>query len=227
MAGDQRFRADGRWRAGSLGPIVATARQLTTLRHAADEPTRLQAAPKLREQDGLRPGLAVTAPLPQICLRLPAIGPYLTSRLSQTTEPNSAPQSHISALPFLAANGVRTRDLKLAPLEALRRFFAGSGRLGSVTRDEHSHGQSGQVQARLASRHRREPLPMSAQHEQAVRVAADYGRTGRVLPPRRPPLAAADVMSASEVAELMHVSKSTVEDWGAARHCPVQEGGPT
>jgi hypothetical protein len=37
--------------------------------------------------------LAVTAPLPQIVLRLAHYCPYLTSRLSQTMEPDLAPQS--------------------------------------------------------------------------------------------------------------------------------------
>lgn len=66
---------------------------------------------------------------------------------------------------------------------------------------------------------------MSAQHEQAIRAAADHGRTGRALPPRRPPLAAADVMSAAEVAELMHVSKSTVEDWARRGIVPSKKVG--
>ena len=64
-------------------------------------------------QDGLRPGLAVTAPLPQISLRLARYCPHLTSRLSRTMEPDSAPQSQFSALDLQAANGGRTRDLKL------------------------------------------------------------------------------------------------------------------
>ncbi len=66
---------------------------------------------------------------------------------------------------------------------------------------------------------------MSSQHEQALRAPADYGRTGRALPPRRPPLAAADVMSAAEVAELMHVSKSTVEDWARRGIVPSKKVG--
>jgi len=66
---------------------------------------------------------------------------------------------------------------------------------------------------------------MSTQDEQAVRAAAPYGPTGRLLPPGRRPLAAADVMTAAEVAELLHVSKSTVEDWARRGIVPSKKVG--
>lgn len=66
---------------------------------------------------------------------------------------------------------------------------------------------------------------MSTRHEQATRAAAAYGPTGRVLPPERRPLAAADVMTATEVAELLRVSKSTVEDWARRGIVPSKKVG--
>ncbi len=65
---------------------------------------------------------------------------------------------------------------------------------------------------------------MRTEHEQAVR-AAGYGGTGRGLPLGRRPLAAADVMTAAEVAELLHVSKSTVEDWARRGIVPSKKVG--
>jgi excisionase family DNA binding protein len=66
---------------------------------------------------------------------------------------------------------------------------------------------------------------MSTHHKQAVRAAAAHGGTGRALSPGRRPLGAADVMSAAEVAELLHVSKSTVEDWARRGIIPSKKVG--
>jgi excisionase family DNA binding protein len=66
---------------------------------------------------------------------------------------------------------------------------------------------------------------MSTHHGQDTRAAAAYGGTGRALPAGRRPLAAADVMSAAEVAELLHVSKSTVEDWARRGVVPSKKVG--
>ena len=66
---------------------------------------------------------------------------------------------------------------------------------------------------------------MSVQHEQGVRAAAASGPLGRALTPGRSPLCAADVMTAAEVADLLHVSKSTVEDWARRGIVPSKKVG--
>ncbi len=66
---------------------------------------------------------------------------------------------------------------------------------------------------------------MSTHREQSVRAASAYGGAGRALLPGRRPLAAADVMTAAEVAELLHVSKSTVEDWARRGIVPSKKVG--
>lgn len=66
---------------------------------------------------------------------------------------------------------------------------------------------------------------MNTQHLQDTRAAAAYGGMGRSLPPGRRPLGAADVMTAAEVAELLHVSKSTVEDWARRGIVPSKKVG--
>ncbi len=66
---------------------------------------------------------------------------------------------------------------------------------------------------------------MSIQHEQAARAAAASGLSGRALIAGRSPLSAADVMTAAEVAVLLHVSKSTVEDWARRGIVPSKKVG--
>jgi excisionase family DNA binding protein len=51
------------------------------------------------------------------------------------------------------------------------------------------------------------------------------GLSERAVSPARRPLAAADVMTAAEVAELLHVSKSTVEDWARRGIIPSKKVG--
>jgi excisionase family DNA binding protein len=48
---------------------------------------------------------------------------------------------------------------------------------------------------------------------------------GDTLPRGRRPLSAADVMTAAEVAALLHVSKSTVEDWARRGIVPSKKVG--
>jgi excisionase family DNA binding protein len=48
---------------------------------------------------------------------------------------------------------------------------------------------------------------------------------GDTLPRGRRPLSAADVMTAAEVAELLHVSKSTVENWARRGIVPSKKVG--
>ncbi len=66
---------------------------------------------------------------------------------------------------------------------------------------------------------------MSVQHQQAARAAAASSLSGRALMPGRSPLSAADVMTAAEVAVLLHVSKSTVEDWARRGIVPSKKVG--
>lgn len=54
-------------------------------------------------------------------------------------------------------------------------------------------------------------------------VADAHGSSGRSAGHR--PLAAADVMTAAEVAELLHVSRSTVEDWARRGIVPSKKVG--
>lgn len=60
---------------------------------------------------------------------------------------------------------------------------------------------------------------MSTPTADQIRYGGDtFGRGRR-------PLAAADVMTAAEVAELLHVSKSTVEDWARRGIVPSKKVG--
>jgi excisionase family DNA binding protein len=54
-------------------------------------------------------------------------------------------------------------------------------------------------------------------------AAESYGIAGRS--PGRRPLAAADVMTAAEVADLLRVSRSTVEDWARRGILPSKKVG--
>jgi excisionase family DNA binding protein len=63
---------------------------------------------------------------------------------------------------------------------------------------------------------------------QAERIAPGGrfdGLSERAVSPARRPLAAADVMTAAEVAGLLHVSKSTVEDWARRGIVPSKKVG--
>jgi len=51
------------------------------------------------------------------------------------------------------------------------------------------------------------------------------GPSAHVIPSARRPLAAADVMTAAEVADLLHVSRSTVEDWARRGIVPSKKVG--
>ena len=51
------------------------------------------------------------------------------------------------------------------------------------------------------------------------------GPSGRAVSSTRRPLAAADVMTAAEVADLLHVSRSTVEDWARRDIVPSKKVG--
>ena len=66
---------------------------------------------------------------------------------------------------------------------------------------------------------------MSTHRGQDTRATPAYGGTGRAVPAGHRPLAAADVMTAAEVAELLHVSKSTVEDWARRGIVPSKKVG--
>jgi excisionase family DNA binding protein len=65
---------------------------------------------------------------------------------------------------------------------------------------------------------------MNTQDGQTSRAAVSHGPGGRALAPGRRPLAA-DVMTAAEMAELLHVSKSTVEDWARRGIVPSKKVG--
>jgi len=58
-----------------------------------------------------------------------------------------------------------------------------------------------------------------------MRATAAHRLTARALPLGHRPLAAADVMTAAEVADLLHVSKSTVEDWARRGIVPSKKVG--
>jgi excisionase family DNA binding protein len=66
---------------------------------------------------------------------------------------------------------------------------------------------------------------VSTQAQQTVGGAGRYGASGHTRSPAHRPLAAADVMTAAEVAELLHVSKSTVEDWARRAIVPSKKVG--
>jgi hypothetical protein len=64
---------------------------------------------------------------------------------------------------------------------------------------------------------------VSAQRSQIAGAGEAYDVSGRS--PGRRPLAAADVMNAAEVADLLRVSRSTVEDWPAGASSPRRRSG--
>ena len=66
---------------------------------------------------------------------------------------------------------------------------------------------------------------MRTQDERIAPGGRFDGLSERAVSPVRRPLAAADVMTAAEVAELLHVSKSTVEDWARRGIVPSKKVG--
>lgn len=66
---------------------------------------------------------------------------------------------------------------------------------------------------------------MRTQDERSAQGRRFDGVSERAISPGRRPLAAADVMTAAEVAELLHVSKSTVEDWARRGIVPSKKVG--
>jgi excisionase family DNA binding protein len=66
---------------------------------------------------------------------------------------------------------------------------------------------------------------MRTQDERSAPGGRFDGLSERAVSPARRPLAAADVMTATEVAELLHVSKSTVEDWARRGIVPSKKVG--
>lgn len=112
-------------------------------------------------------------------------------------------------------------------LMAARRFVAGFEQLGSVTR---RRARANPRPPNGSARTTREPSeergpPMNFQHEQSLRTAGASGGMGRAPAPRRSPLSAADIMTAAEVAEFLHVSRSTVEDWARRGIIPSKKVG--